>query len=578
MASPTPPGIAGVLTGQGRARRSSFTSAERFPGDDSDDDESSISSQSGIEPAITASLASSASSRCSRPTPADSPELGGRLAGAPAAAQSAPQLPSLGPPEHSVQRSITFCEGQPRRRYSREALKLVQAATRRAIEASLSMHDVSYYGQMLASSEPPPGREHLLFHAGSSRVSTSPDSATRGAISLREEIAEPAPLTPGLYVQVFFAVVKSYVGPAILYLPHAFSNGGMLPSLLLLPFLGCLTTAAFYLLVQCHTSAAGAPTYGDMAALALGRPGRLAVTVALVGAQLSTITSYYMFVARNLRDSAQLYGWTLPADNWLIPLLMPVFAPLACLPQLRHLAPTNILADLLILAGLAFVACYAVTQLSEPSVGPAANSTAEPSAADAPHFAWFQAPGSLLLYVGTTCFTFEGGGLMVPIVCSLEPRQKHVFGPIFLQAMAFVTLLFTGFGALGYACFGEDTVMPVTLNVHTAAASGAGLRLGYSFAVVCTFPLQMMPIADMVEAALAAPPCHLRRPSVGRRLIARLGLIGLTCTVAVYGANQFDHFISLVGVLCSVPLAFALPSLSSRGCTRHVCHPGCNPM
>ena len=86
----------------------------------------------------------------------------------------------------------------------------------------------------------------------------------------------------------------------------------MLPSLLLLPFLGGLTTAAFYLLVQCHTSAAGAPTYGDMAALALGRPGRLAVTVALVGAQLSTITSYYMFVARNLRDSAQLYGWTLP--------------------------------------------------------------------------------------------------------------------------------------------------------------------------------------------------------------------------------------------------------------------------
>ena len=97
--------------------------------------------------------------------------------------------------------------------------------------------------------------------------------------------------------------------------------------------------------------------------------------------------------------------------------------------------------------------------------------------------------------------------------------------------------------------------------MHASAASGAALRLGYSFAVVCTFPLQMMPIADMVEAALAAPPCLLRRPSVGRRLIARLGLIGLTCTAAVYGSSQFDHFISLVGVLCSVPLAFVLPSL-----------------
>ena len=54
-----------------------------------------------------------------------------------------------------------------------------------------------------------------------------------------------------------------------------------------------------------------------------------------MGAQLSTITSYYMFVARNLRDSASLYGWALPADTWLIPLLMPAFAPLSCVPQVR---------------------------------------------------------------------------------------------------------------------------------------------------------------------------------------------------------------------------------------------------
>ena len=141
------------------------------------------------------------------------------------------------------------------------------------------MHDVSYYGQMLASSEPPPGREHLLFQSESSA-----DAAARGAVSPQrcEKIEEPAPLTPGLYaqvflgvglglgvglevgpprtaygcsldyirlppglhtvaawitygcslrgmrLQVFFAVVKSYVGPAILYLPHAFFNG-MLP-------------------------------------------------------------------------------------------------------------------------------------------------------------------------------------------------------------------------------------------------------------------------------------------------------------------------------------------------------------
>ena len=33
------------------------------------------------------------------------------------------------------------------------------------------------------------------------------------------------------------------------------------------------------------------------------------------GAQLSTTTSYYMFVARNLRDTAALCGWPLPAQQ-----------------------------------------------------------------------------------------------------------------------------------------------------------------------------------------------------------------------------------------------------------------------
>ena len=71
----------------------------------------------------------------------------------------------------------------------------------------------------------------------------------------------------------------------------------------------------------------------------------------------------------------------------------------------------------------------------------------------------------------------------------------------------------------------------------------------------------MLPVADMVEAALGAPPCLLRQPSARRRLIARFALIGLTCTVAVFGASQFDHFISLVGVLCAVPLGFLCPAL-----------------
>ena len=74
--------------------------------------------------------------------------------------------------------------------------------------------------------------------------------------------------------------------------------------------------------------------------------GRL-VQGALAAAQLGTCTSYYIFVSRNVRAvmSASL-GYcedALPGNALLIPALIPLFAPLACVPSLRHLAVTNIL-------------------------------------------------------------------------------------------------------------------------------------------------------------------------------------------------------------------------------------------
>ncbi len=69
--------------------------------------------------------------------------------------------------------------------------------------------------------------------------------------------------------------------------------------------------------------------------------------------------------------------------------------------------------------------------------------------------------------------------------------------------MAFVTFLFTSFGALGYACFGEHTVMPVTLNVHTSPASGALLRLEPPPTYGCSlFHLRLQPPSPRVAASV----------------------------------------------------------------------------
>ena len=231
--------------------------ADHFPGGGDSDDESSVTHSVTHSPK---------SFSCPR------------VPGLVAASQTTPQLPSMSHHGAAVQRSLTFTEpslSSPTlpRSASAFALARLQLATEKTIEASLSMHDVSVYGRMLASSEQLPQIQRRLIDAAPAAVGEPP---------------ERAPLTPGLYAQIFFSVVKSYVGPAILYPPHAFLNAGMLYALLLLPFLGALTTSCFYHLTQCHVRAAGAPTYGDLAALALGRPGRVLLTVCLASAQLAT--------------------------------------------------------------------------------------------------------------------------------------------------------------------------------------------------------------------------------------------------------------------------------------------------
>ena len=133
---------------------------------------------------------------------------------------------------------------------------------------------------------------------------------------------------------------------------------------------------------------------------------------------------------------------------------------------------------------------------------------------------------------------------------------------IFLRAIGASVLLFTAFGALCYAALGSTVVLPVTLNVHAGVVADVTIRLGYSVAVVFTYPLQLLPIADMLELSFSQPPAHCAAlPALQRRLLARLLLVAFTCLVAIFGADQFDHFVSLIGAVCGVPLSFVLPNL-----------------
>jgi len=405
------------------------------------------------------------------------------------------------------------------------------------IDSSISLHNVNIYGRMMDSTS---DLQQVLLPQTSAQM---------------QPHAEPAG-EASLYAHVFFAVLKSFVGPAILYLPHAFANAGLLFAVLALPAIGLLATYSLYLLVLCHISSSDNPSYADLASRAYGNAGRAAVQLCLTTAQLGICTSYYIFIQTNLTDVLAEAGVAAPRQSLLIAMLIPVLTPLACVPSLRHLAVTNILADLLILAGLLLVGYYTSVELVARG-GPA---PLGPMVAPQ----W-------LLFLGTTFFTFEGGALVVPIAATVEKHQKHLFPRIYLHAMLVTVVLFTGFGTICFLSIGTEVKIPVTLSVHTPGYWGSALRLGYSLAVVFTYPLQLLPIVHMLEGAMGSPLSHCTSwPPLLRSIAARALLITTTCALAEAGADKFDHFVSLVGAVCSVPITYILPGIIYLKLSRHL--------
>ena len=128
-----------------------ITYADRFEGDSSDDDSPALSRIQ--QPALGAA-----------PAPAAEPSsrLSGSLSGFnDRLARSTPSLPSQPPLHQAIPTSTTFTVGVLPKRQS--LVERLQATTESAIQVSLSMHDVSIYGRMLASTDALPRvREHLL--------------------------------------------------------------------------------------------------------------------------------------------------------------------------------------------------------------------------------------------------------------------------------------------------------------------------------------------------------------------------------------------------------------------------------
>nr|XP_027127135.1 amino acid transporter AVT3B-like [Coffea arabica] len=344
------------------------------------------------------------------------------------------------------------------------------------------------------------------------------------------------------FANVFIAIV----GAGVLGLPYTFKRTGWAMGILMLSSVAFLTYHCMMLLVHTRRkleSGLKSPkisSFGDLGFVVCGPVGRFAVDAMIVLSQAGFCVSYLIFIANTL---AYIFNYAPTNPN---PKILGIFAPksvyiwscfpfqlgLNSIPTLTHLAPLSIFADLVDMGamGVVMVEDVMIFLRNRPAL---------------------EAFGGFNVFfygLGVAVYAFEGIGMVLPL--ESETKEKQQFGRILGWAMAFISLMFGGFGVLGYFAFGEETKDIITTNFGQGLLSCL-VQLGLCINLFLTFPLMMNPVYEVAERRF----CEARY-CLWMRWVTVLGV-----TLVALLVPNFADFLSLVGSSVCIVLGFVLPAL-----------------
>lgn len=351
------------------------------------------------------------------------------------------------------------------------------------------------------------------------------------------------------FANVFIAIV----GSGVLGLPYTFKKTGWVLGAATILAVAAVTYHCMMLLVRTrrklesssdcrrrHTSLTIA-SFGDLGFAVGGVIGRAAVDAMIVLSQVGFCVAYLLFIAHTL---AFMFNSS-PADptnntkilGFLSPKLFYVWScfpfqlGLNSIPTLTHLAPLSIFADVVDLGamGVVMVEDMAIFLRDRPPL---------------------QAFGGLSVFfygLGVAVYSFEGVGMVLPL--ESEARDKEKFSKTLGFSMAFISLMYALFGALGYFAFGQETKEIITTNLGKGAVSSL-VQLGLCVNLFFTFPLMMNPVYEVVE----------RRFCEGRYCMWVRWAVVLGVSLVALLVPNFADFLSLVGSSVCCVLIFVFPA------------------
>lgn len=345
-------------------------------------------------------------------------------------------------------------------------------------------------------------------------------------------------------IKSFFLLLKAFVGTGILFLPKAFSNGGLLLSVFLMIFFGGLSYYCYIALIQSKTRM-GVSSFGEIGMLLYGRRMRVLIITSIVLSQLGFVSAYYVFTAENLSAFVKnVFNADIGIGTWI--LLEALFIiPMSLVRNLTKLSLAALIANVFILSGIATIVFYCCSDLI--ARGMATDIVMVNSSK------WS-------LFIGVAIFAFEGIGLIIPVEEAMAKPEQ--FPIVLLAVIACCSILFIGIGALGYSTYGQEVKTVIILSLPQNSPFVMAIQLFYPLAIMFSTPLQLLPAIRIMETRI------FKKRSGKTDVVTkwekntfRIFIVILTSLLAYYGSADLDLFVNFIGCFACIPLVYMYPPM-----------------
>lgn len=351
--------------------------------------------------------------------------------------------------------------------------------------------------------------------------------------------------------KAYFLLLKAFVGTGVLFLPKAFSNGGLMFSTLTLVFFGILSFWCYLILVY-SKSATKVSSFGEIGLKLYGKWLQQLILSSIILSQIGFVGAYIVFTSENLRAFySSIFHVEDPSSLnilWFILVQLVIFLPLSLIRDITKLSLLAVLANVFILIGLVTIIYFTLYELLINNHGQFAGG-----------IQYYFNQSDFSLFIGVAIFAFEGIGLIIPIEQSMI-RPKN-FPKVLFQVIMTISIIFIGIGALGYVTFGDKIETVILLNLPQNSPMIMVIQLLYAFAILLSTPLQLFPAIRLLELKLFIKTGKMSTKVKWQKNFFRFAFVIFTAIVAIFGGKNLDKFVSFVGCFACIPLVYMYPPI-----------------